>query len=231
VLTAAVHAADEAQVKSEIASRLAQVVPEVKVNDIRPSPMPGWYEVLLGAKLVYVSADARYVLDGTLMDIREQKNLTAKPAMEARATALKVLSDSNKLIEFAPEGGTEHIVYIFTDTDCGYCRKMHAEVPKLNAAGIAVRYVAFPRAGIPSATYNTMVSVWCSADRKQALTDAKAGKQLPAANCDNPIREEWELGNSMNVQGTPTTLLDTGEEIGGYIPAEQLIRFFKGSAS
>jgi thiol:disulfide interchange protein DsbC len=224
---------DDAQIKASITERLAKVVPGLKVNEIRPAPVTGWYEVLMGAKLIYVSADAQYVFDGTLMDIKEQKNLTAKPALQARAAALKSLSDANKLIEFAPEGETRHVVYVFTDTDCAYCRKMHGEVGKLNQAGIAVRYIAYPRAGVPSATYNTLVSVWCATDRKQALTEAKLGNQLAAASCENPVKEEWELGNSMQVSGTPTTLLESGEELGGYIPAEQLIKFFEagGGAS
>jgi len=217
--------AEDSKVKDTIAARFAEVVPDLRVNDVRPAPIPGWYEVLLGAKLVYVTEDARYVFDGTLMDLKEQKNLSSKPAMEARATALKAMSDGQKVIEFAPAGVTEYVVYVFTDTDCTYCRKLHSEVPKLNGAGIAVRYLAFPRAGIGSRTYQQMVSVWCAADPKQALTDAKAGKDLPAAACDNPVKEEWELGNSMNVHGTPTTLLDSGEEVGGYIPAEELIKF------
>lgn len=231
--TAAAIGEDDAQIKASITERLAKVVPGLKVNEIRPAPVPGWYEVLMGAKLIYVSVDARYVFDGTLMDIKEQKNLTAKPAMQARAAALKSLSDADKLIEFAPEGETKHVVYVFTDTDCAYCRKMHGEVAKLNQAGIAVRYLAYPRAGVPSATYDTMVSVWCAADRKQALTEAKKGNHLAAANCENPVKEEWELGNSMQVSGTPTTLLESGEELGGYIPAEQLIKFFEsgGGAS
>ncbi|MGQ0657665.1 MAG: DsbC family protein [Chromatiales bacterium] len=224
-------AADESQIKQEITAQLAAVVPDMKVNGVRPAPIPGWYEVLLGAKLIYVSADARYILDGTLMDLKAQKDLTSGPAMEARAAALKALTDSNKVIEFAPDGKAEHIIYVFTDTECTYCRKMHSEVSKLNAAGIAVRYIAFPRDGIGSPTYEQMVSVWCAKDPKQALTDAKAGKKLPPAACDNPVKEEFELGTTMNVRGTPTTILENGEEAGGYIPADALINFFRRGAS
>lgn len=213
-------------VTAAIRAQMSKVVPGMKVNDVRPSPIPGWYEVLLGAKLVYVSADAQYVFDGTLMDIRNQKNLTAAPAMQARAAALKSFSDEHKVIEFAPAGTAKHVVYVFTDTDCAYCRKMHSEVKKLNEAGIAVRYLAYPRAGIGSETYNTMVSVWCSKDQRQALTIAKNGEPLPPGNCDNPVKDQWELGNSMHVSGTPTVIMESGEELGGYIPADQLIKFF-----
>lgn len=231
VFAAAVTAGDEPQIEQSITARLAEVVPDMKVNGVRPAPVPGWYEVLLGAKLVYVSADARYVLDGTLMDLKSQKDLTLEPAMEARATALKQLAQDQKVIEFAPAGEVAHVIYVFTDTDCSYCRKMHSEVSKLNAAGISVRYLAFPRDGIGSPTYEQMVSVWCAQDPKQALTDAKSGKKLTPAKCDNPVKEEFELGTTMNVRGTPTTILENGQEAGGYIPADALISFFKRGAS
>ncbi len=231
VFAAAVTAGDEPQIEQSITARLAEVVPDMKVNGVRPAPVPGWYEVLLGAKLVYVSADARYVLDGTLMDLKDQKDLTQAPAMEARATALKQLAQDQKVIEFAPAGEAAHVIYVFTDTDCSYCRKMHSEVSKLNAAGISVRYLAFPRDGIGSPTYERMVSVWCAKDPKQALTDAKAGKNVTSAKCDDPVKEEFELGTTMNVRGTPTTILENGQEAGGYIPAEALISFFKRGAS
>jgi thiol:disulfide interchange protein DsbC len=229
-LTASVARAEDPT--AAIRTQMAKVVPGMKVNDVRPAPIPGWYEVLLGAKLVYVSADAQYVFDGTLMDIRNQKNLTAAPAMQARAAALRTFSDEHKVIEFAPEGTAKHVVYVFTDTDCAYCRKMHNEVKKLNAAGIAVRYLAYPRAGVGSETYNTMVSVWCAKDQRQALTVAKNGEPLPPATCENPVKEQWELGNSMHVSGTPTVIMESGEELGGYVPADQLIKFFnEGGAS
>jgi len=229
--TAAVTAGEEPQIEKLITARLAEVVPDMKVNGVRPAPVPGWYEVLLGAKLVYVSADARYVLEGTLMDLKEQKDLTQEPAMAARAAALKQMALDQKVIEFAPAGEAAHVIYVFTDTDCSYCRRMHSEVSRLNAAGISVRYLAFPRDGIGSPTYEQMVSVWCAKDPKQALTDAKAGKKLMPAKCDNPVKEEFELGTTMNVRGTPTTILENGQEAGGYIPADALISFFKRGAS
>lgn len=227
--SAPAFAADVQQAEKNIQEQFKASAPDVRVTSVKPSPLSGWYEVTLGAKLVYVSEDGRYVFAGELMDLKEQRNLTDGPSMAARGAALKAVD--GKAIEFAPAGKTEHVLYVFTDTDCAYCRKMHTEVNELNAAGIAVRYLAFPRAGIESRTYDTMVSVWCSPDRKQALTDAKAGKDLPKLTCDNPVRETFELGKSMGVRGTPAVMLENGVEIGGYVPAQKIIEHFKGGAS
>jgi len=217
-----------AAVRQKIKERVQAQVPEIPVNSIRPAPIPGWYEVTLGAKLVYVSADARYLFfGGDLMDLKEGRDLSDKPRAEARQAALAAISD--KTIEFAPKGPTKHVIYVFTDVDCPYCRKFHQEVGELNKAGIAVRYLAFPRSGVGSPTYKTMESVWCAADPKAALTEAKEGKELAAVNCPNPVKEEFNLGRSMGVRGTPTVLDAKGQELGGYIPANQLIRYFNGS--
>lgn len=219
---------DSAAIRQKIVERVQAQVPDIQVNNVRPAPMPGWYEVTLGAKLVYVSADARYLFfGGDLMDLKEGRDLSDKPRQEARQAALAAIS--GKTIEFAPTSGTKHVLYVFTDVDCPYCKKFHQEVGQLNKAGIAVRYLAFPRSGVDSATYKTMVSVWCAADPKEALTEAKAGKELAAASCPNPVKEEFNLGRSMGVRGTPTILDAKGQELGGYIPANQLIRYFNGS--
>ena len=228
-LTGRVWATNAGQAEQQIRDQFKTSIQDMEINSVRPAPIDGWYEVVVGAKLIYTTADGRYVLDGSLMDIKEQRNLSESPRLAARAAALARMGE--KAIEFAPAGKTEHVLYVFTDVDCTYCRKMHNEVNELNAAGIAVRYLAFPRAGPGSRTFNTMVSVWCSGDPKQTLTDAKAGKTVTAANCDNPIKAQFDMGRSMGVHGTPSVMMENGDEIGGYVPAKEIIKMFKGGAS
>jgi thiol:disulfide interchange protein DsbC len=106
---------------------------------------------------------------------------------------------------------------------------MHQQVKQLTDAGIAVRYLAFPRTGLDSESYHKAVTVWCSADRKQALTDAKLGKELPRQECDNPVAAQYELGQAMGVHGTPAVYTEDGTEIGGYLPAADIIRMYAGN--
>jgi len=111
---------------------------------------------------------------------------------------------------------------VFTDIDCGYCRKLHGEIDQFNAKGITVRYLAFPRSGIGAPSYNKAVSVWCDKDPQAAMTRAKNGETLPKADCDNPVKEQYELGQLIGVQGTPAIIMEDGALLPGYVPAAKL---------
>jgi len=213
--------ADNALIQ-KFTTSLRAVLPNAAVTDVRPSPLPGMYEVSLGPKILYMSEDGRFVLSGDLMDLSKRRNLTEERRAEARLEAFRV-AGTERMIEFSP-ARPKHVMYVYTDIDCTYCRRLHQEINILNRAGIAVRYLAYPRAGIGSESYKTAVSVWCAKDRQRALTDAKAGKKIKAASCDNPVAEHFELGQAMGVRGTPTIILEDGEELGGYMPAAELIK-------
>ncbi|NNL99497.1 MAG: DsbC family protein [Gammaproteobacteria bacterium] len=221
-----VSAADDAGLKARFAKQLEKVLPGVEVTSVAPGPIPGTYEVMMGHSLIYMSDDGRYAIRGDVYDLSAGRNLSDDRRSTSRGEALKALT-ADSYIEFGPAGATENVIYVYTDIDCTYCRKLHTEVPALNEAGIAVRYLAFPRSGIPSESYDKAVSVWCAADKQSALTQAKAGAKLNMASCDNPVKTHYEMGGSMNVRGTPSIMLESGKEIGGYIPAERLIEFFE----
>ncbi len=214
--------------EKDLADRITKALPGIEVGAVTRSPVEGLYEVALEGDVVYISADGRYVLKGDLLDLDSKRNLSAEHRGQARLKALKAVPPDT-LIEFAPKD-IRHVLYVYTDVDCGYCRKFHQQVGDLNKAGIAVRYLAFPRAGLGTESFKKSVSVWCAKDRQQALTDAKAGKPVTPATCDNPVQSHYELGQRMGVQGTPTLITDTGEELGGYVPAQKLVQYFKDEA-
>ena len=123
-----------------------------------------------------------------------------------------------------PASQAKYRVTVFTDIDCGYCRELHRHIDQYNAAGITVRYVAFPRAGEGSASFKKAENVWCAADRKAAMTTAKAGKDNPDKVCDNPVAEQMHAGEGLGVSGTPAILLDDGRLLPGYVPPDELKR-------
>ncbi len=223
----AVGAEENDELKARFAKQLEKVLPDVEITGVSPGPIGGTYEVMLGHSLIYMSEDGRYAMRGDVYDLSAGRNLSDERRTNSRGAALQSLTADN-YIEFSPAGETKNVVYVYTDIDCTYCRKMHTEVPALNKAGIAVRYLAFPRAGIPSESYDKFVSVWCAADQQTALTQAKAGAKLNTATCENPVKAHYDMGASMNVRGTPSIMLENGQEIGGYVPAERLIEFFEG---
>jgi thiol:disulfide interchange protein DsbC len=218
----------DTETEKMLASKIKEVLGEnVVINSVTQTPVKSLYEIVFdNGKVVYISDDGRYVFEGDLMDLVDRQNLTENRRTEARAMGFKNI-DVNKLIEYAPEK-TEHVLYVYTDIDCAYCRKFHNQMKTLNDNGIAVRYLAFPRAGLGSSAYVAAESAWCAEDKKSALTDAKAGKSIPPAVCDDRVAAQYEMGKSMGVRGTPSVYLASGKEMGGYIPAEELIRFFKG---
>ncbi len=219
-------AADK-DLKALFAERLRNVVPDAAVTSVKPAAISGLYEVMLGATVLYMSEDGRYVFRGDLFDLNSKANLTDARRIAARTSALSNLAAGSTIDFPATTPKVLATLFVFTDIDCGYCRKFHKEVPVLNKAGISVRYLSFPRTGIDSPSYEKAVAVWCAADPKKALTEAKSGQQPPMKKCENPVERDYHLGESMGVRGTPALYTEQGDELGGYTPAPELIRLFQ----
>jgi thiol:disulfide interchange protein DsbC len=220
-------AADDALI-AKLTARIRNVLPDAKVTSIKPAPLPGLYEVSIGPTILYMTGDGKFAVRGDIFDLDAKSNVTDQRRMQARVESLKGLGESSPIRFPATGGKTRHEIYVFTDIDCGYCRKMHKEISQLNAAGVTVNYLAFPRTGLDSESYDKAVAVWCAPDRQSALTEAKTGKKIQHAKCDNPVAEHFRLGEAMGVQGTPAVYSADGEELGGYIPAQELVRILNG---
>ena len=206
-----------------IRASLQSIQPDMPIEAIAESPMPGVYQVQLkGGRQLYASADGQFIIQGYLFQFKdgEALNLTDQAQSQAVAETINAIAKKDMVI-FAPKQPKTHIT-VFTDTDCGYCQKLHSEVPELNRLGVEVRYLAFPRQGMGSHGANTLTSVWCAKDPQDAMNKAKARQDVPAATCDNPIAEQYQLGQLVGVQGTPAIVLANGQIIPGYQPAPQL---------
>ena len=126
------------------------------------------------------------------------------------------------MIIFPAVGESRATLTVFTDVDCPYCRQLHGEIEALNGYGITVRYLAFPRTGLNTDIHAKMISTWCAADRKAMFTVAKRGGEVPAADCENPVAEQFLLGQELGVTGTPALVFEDGTLLPGYIPADTL---------
>ncbi|MBI5451775.1 MAG: bifunctional protein-disulfide isomerase/oxidoreductase DsbC [Gammaproteobacteria bacterium] len=199
---------------------LQQLLPGKAPDSITESPLSGVYEVHYGSDIFYVSRDGRYLLQGDLYDLVQKANLTEAKRAVARKVALATVSDADKIIFKGTK--TDHIIDVFTDVDCGYCRKLHQQIADYNELGIEIRYLAFPRTGINTESYYKAVSVWCSKDKQTALTRAKQGVKMPRLSCNNTVAEQFALGNQIGVDGTPTLVLADGTVIPGYKPPQEL---------
>ncbi len=209
-------------VEQNVKAGLARLAPDLEVQSINKTPIAGVYQVIVGPDVIYMTGDGNYVLKGDLLDINQRRNLTEDVRADSRVSLLESI-DKNDYIEFKGEE-VEHTVYVFTDIDCGYCRRLHQDVEELNELGVSVRYLAYPRAGIGSNAALQMEYVWCAEDRQQAMTKAKNNERIAAVECNNPVAAQYELGRQIGVRGTPAIYSQNGKAIPGYMPPDRLIQ-------
>ncbi len=206
-------------VRARVVSKLQGASPA----DVAMSPIPGLYEVTMGGLIAYVSADGKYLLSGNVYDLDSQVNLTATRRNAARAKALAAASESNMIV-FGP-ANAKMTVTVFTDIDCGYCRKFHNQIADVNKAGVRVRYMMYPRTGPDTESWTKAEQVWCAPDRREALTRAKRGEALKGKACgDAAIKSQYELGSDLGVEGTPAVFTQNGDYIGGFLTAPELVQ-------
>jgi thiol:disulfide interchange protein DsbC len=211
---------------ARLLSRLEAARPDIaaQVIDVEPAPVPGLFVLSLpGGTMLYGTADGRHLIAGDLYELTDAElvNLAEAERAQTRRRLIEAVPRRDMIV-FSPAGPTKAVISVFTDVDCGYCQMLHREVPELNQLGIEVRYLGYPRGGLGSETHRKMTSAWCSKDPNDAITRLKAREAIPAASCDNPIAEHFELGAAVGVNGTPAIVLEDGRLLPGYVPAERL---------
>jgi thiol:disulfide interchange protein DsbC len=210
-----------AQDKFELVeSRIRVLAPAAQSIAIAETPIDGILQVQINGDIVYATDDGKYLLQGRIIDLDTREDLTETSKATLRKEILEQV-DSSTQIKFSPEEPAYELM-VFTDIDCGYCRKLHSQMAEYNKQGIAINYMAFPRAGIDSPSYDKAVSVWCADDQQDALTSAKAGSDPVKQQCDNPVAEQYQLGIELGVTGTPALLTADGQLIPGYVPPATL---------
>ena len=220
VLTVAAHAATQEEVTLEV----KKMFPRLGDVELQPSPIKGVYQFWVGANLTFAYYIDGHLMMGDMFDTVKKVSLS-DGAQKGRIKTMVSDLPSDDMIVYGPEN-PKRVINVFTDIDCGFCRKLHGEMAELNEAGIQVRYLAFPRAGVGSPSFKKYVSAWCADDRQKALTIAKSGGSLPAKTCDNPIAKTHALGMEVGLRGTPMLVYDDGTVVSGYKPAADLIAEF-----
>lgn len=204
---------------AELKQSLAKTLPQYEASYIEKTPVEGIYQVIIGGQVIYMTKDARYMIDGNLIDLSTKKNYTEDAMSGIRLSQIEKLGE-DKMVVYTPEN-IKHTITVVTDIDCPYCRRLHNEMDQYMAGGVQVRYIFMPLKG--KSDFRTTVSVWCAKDRNEALNMAKAGAQLEAKDCENPIDEHLNVSRSLGVRGTPAIILQDGSMLPGYVPAGKLI--------
>lgn len=218
--------ADAADNEQKVRDAIQSMAPNAKIDSIADSELPGFYEVVVGGNVLYVSADGKYMMQGRVYDVSAKRDLTEAREAGLRKIKVDAVKADQRIIY--PAKNPKHTVTVFTDIDCGYCRKLHQEMAQYNDLGISVEYLFFPRAGVGSESFDHAVSVWCSDDRNKALTDAKAGAQVEKKTCANPVADSYRLGQQVGVTGTPAVIAEDGTLIGGYVPPAGMLERLNG---
>ena len=216
-----------APAKVDPRAALAKKLEGLQIEDVRISPVSGVYEITRDSNVSYVSSDGRYAIVGDMIDLDSDANLSENRRRGIRQRILETVPESEMLV-FSPKD-PKYTITVFTDIDCGYCRKLHTQMAEYNRLGIRVRYLFFPRSGPDTESWHKAEAVWCASNRNDALTKAKNGESLPEKRCgaERIVARDFELGQKVGVDGTPSIFLSTGEMLPGYAPPSKLVQYLK----
>ncbi|MBL4711741.1 MAG: DsbC family protein [Gammaproteobacteria bacterium] len=211
--------AAESSAVDKLKQALTKNMPGVQISKVAATPIEGLFEVVVGSQVVYMSEDARYIIEGDLFDLQTKRNVSEEAKSTIRLTALNNLGAENMLV-YTPDN-VKNTITVITDIDCPYCRKLHSEIPDYMENDVQVRYVFMPLKG--ASDMKKTVSVWCSDDQQLALDIAKAGGDVESQTCKNPIQAHLRLARELGIRGTPAIILDNGQLLPGYVPFDKLV--------
>ena len=215
---------------------IKQLRPDLLITEVRFSHVRGIYKAKIQGNTVFFSADGRFFIAGEMYQVTDHQlvNLQEEELRKAEAAfapqRAKMLGSLNHkdMVIFPAEGETRAQVYVFTDIDCGFCRKLHRQMPEMQALGIEVRYLGFPRAGVNSKSAKKLATTWCADNPREVMTQFKQGKNVALDPCEpNPIADQYELGKNIGVRGTPAIVLKSGQIVPGAVSTQQLIDILK----
>lgn len=212
--------------EDRIRSVLSQEVPKLQVRDVEETEMEGIFEVRTAQETLYMTGDARHAFLGTMLRFDDEEgvvNVTEEGRSVERREALESV-DEEDMIVFSPDSDVKATLYVFTDINCGYCRKLHRNMDTMNDMGIQVNYLAFPRGGPGTEGHRKAVNAWCADNPRKAMTRAKQGESIPDRECDHPVDDQFQLGQALGVSGTPALILEGGRFVRGFKPPEALAR-------
>jgi thiol:disulfide interchange protein DsbC len=214
-------AAESDEMLENARMKVSGMFEHIQSENVFQSPIPGWYTIQKGSTIAYISDDGRYLMQGDLIDLDLNINLTEESRNSARRDIVAGVDDT-QVIKFSP-AEIQHSVTVFTDTDCTYCRRLHSQIDEYLAHGIEIRYLLYPRNGPASPSWGVAEKIWCASDRNKALTAAKLDRKFKSAACDaSTVQDHYVLGQEVGLAGTPAIILEDGTLIGGYMPADAL---------
>ena len=207
--------AQESVIRKNLAARMSDLPP---IDEVKPTPMTGLYEVRIGNDLLYSDAEGNFLIQGTLLDTRVQKNLTQERISKLTAIEFKSLPTKNA-ITFKRGNGKRQMA-VFADPNCGYCKRFESEIEKLE--NVTVHIYLIPILGQDSVT--KVRNIWCAKDKAKTWSDWMLKGAAPAeASCNTAaIDANLALAQKYRITGTPTVVFESGKRVPGAIPIAQV---------
>jgi len=210
---------------SVVVNKLKPFFPEIKAENISPSQLDGYYEVILTDPFIdvmYISTDGKYVIQGAVTDLELMTNISTNRINSIKLNILESISDSDKIVFKAKE--EKYVINVFTDVDCPYCAKLHANMSQMNDLGITVKYLASPLEQLHPNAQSAMEKIWCAEDRELAMHNYKSKRYLPdSPDCINPVSEQLAISKQLGVNGTPSIFFENGTNLPGYLPPNDIL--------
>ena len=212
------------EIGNQMAERLLELSPRMQVERVISLEELGMYAIeISGGRTIYGMEDGIHFFTGNLFRFDgDITNLSELRQNTKRKQLMNAISDKDTIAFGEGRGGSLETINVFTDVDCGYCRKLHSEIAEINALGIRVRYLAYPRGGIGSEGYEKLVTAWCAKDPQATLTNLKSGRTMKMSNCESPVKDQYFLGQQIGISGTPAIITSDGRLFPGYLPAGEL---------
>ncbi len=212
-----------------VLENLKKILPQgLNINFYEESEIENFYVVnVANNQILYVSNDFKYVFAGDVISLDNGAPSSLNELYQAKLVkqVMSLLEDT-RTISFTAEN-EKHLIKVFTDISCGYCRLLHSQIDDYLALGISIEYYGFPRDGLQTQVFEDMQSAWCSDDPKLSITKLKAGDDVEEKTCQNPIQMHYEYGQLLGITGTPSIFLSNGQKLSGYIPASELIKIIE----
>ncbi|MCU4312141.1 DsbC family protein [Acinetobacter variabilis] len=193
-----------------------------KITGIKTTEVPNMSWVSLeGMAPVYVTNDGKYLIQGDVIRLGDKELHNVSETLQSDVNK-KIFTNlkAEDLLIYPAKGKTKHVIYVFTDVSCPYCHKFHEQMDEMNSKGIEVRYIAWPRG---EQHMPAMEAIWCNSDRRAAFDQAIAGGSITPTTCKNPVKDQYQMGLNIGVNGTPGVYSSEGLYLGGYMSTSELL--------
>jgi len=208
--------AQEATLRKNLAERLPQLP---NIDEISKTPVSGLYEIRVnGTEIYYTDAEGNYLIQGSLIDVRQRRNLTEERV--EKLTAINFDSLPLKDAFTVVRGNGKRKLAVFADPNCGYCKRIERDLENVN--NVTIHTFIIPVLGSNSEEKSR--NIWCAKDKVKVWQDWMLRNQSPpAANCDSSvITRNKDLGRKHNITGTPTLIFADGSRVPGALNAQQI---------